>query len=425
MTARHPRYAVVAIAMHWLIAAAIILQVSLAGRMEGPPTPASFAVTQLHKSVGITILLVSLARLAWRLLNPPPPLPDSMPVWEKRLSGLVHLGFYGLMIGMPLTGWVMVSASKLAFPTLLYGAVPWPDVPGLAQLAPAAKATWHDAAKFGHDALAKLIYVLLALHVAGVLKHQLFSRDEPVLARMAPGARPGRWLEPRLFIIALSLVAVFAFGRWVQVKPPGLAPPAPAVAPVEPPPAIAASAPVATAPQAGGSGEVDAPAEPMTWAVAPGSVLGFSTTWAGSAIEGRFARWTADIAFSPRALDRSRVKVIVDLASVASGDTQRDASLTGADWFDAANHPKAVFTARKFEQTGPDRFVAHGTLSLRGADKPQDVAFRLQIDGDKARARGVTSLDRTAFGVGQGEWASTDQIPAKVSISLDIKATRR
>jgi len=53
------------------------------------------------------------------------------------------------------------------------------------------------------------------------------------------------------------------------------------------------------------------------------------------------------------------------------------------------------------------------------------LPFRLQIDGDKARVRGVTSLDRTAFGVGQGEWASTDQIPAKVSVSVDLRATRR
>ena len=64
------RYATVAILLHWLIATLIVLQVILAGRMEGPPTPLSFAVTQLHKSIGISVLLLSLARLAWRLVNP-------------------------------------------------------------------------------------------------------------------------------------------------------------------------------------------------------------------------------------------------------------------------------------------------------------------------------------------------------------------
>ena len=64
-------------------------------------------------------------------------------------------------------------------------------------------------------------------------------------------------------------------------------------------------------------------------------------------------------------------------------------------------------------------------LTLRGVTRPQDLGFRLQIDGDKARARGVTTLDRTAFGVGQGDWKSTDQIPAGVTVSIDVKATTR
>ena len=113
-------YAPVAILLHWLIAALIVLQIVLAGRMEGKLTPESFAVTQLHKSIGISILLLSLARLAWRLLNPPPPMPESLAPWERRLAKLTHAGFYGVMIAMPLTGWIMVSTSRLAIPTLLF-----------------------------------------------------------------------------------------------------------------------------------------------------------------------------------------------------------------------------------------------------------------------------------------------------------------
>jgi len=72
-----------------------------------------------------------------------------------------------------------------------------------------------------------------------------------------------------------------------------------------------------------------------------------------------------------------------------------------------------------------DRYVAHGRLTLRGVSRPVNLPFRLQIDGDKARVRGVTTLDRTAFGVGQGEWTSTDQIPAKVTVNVDLRATQR
>ena len=129
--------------------------------------------------------------------------------------------------------------------------------------------------------------------------------------------------------------------------------------------------------------------------------------------------------FSPEALDKSKVSVSIDLASAVSGDSQRDESLKGADWFDVASHAKATFTATKFEKTGADRYVAHGRLTLRGVSKPLRLPFRLQIEGDKARVSGVTSLDRTAFGVGQGEWTSTDQIPADVKVSVNLTAKRR
>ncbi|HEY1179476.1 MAG TPA: YceI family protein, partial [Phytomonospora sp.] len=160
------------------------------------------------------------------------------------------------------------------------------------------------------------------------------------------------------------------------------------------------------------------------WAVQPGSTLSFTTAWSGQAIEGRFDRWTADIVFSPDDLAHSKVTVSIDLASVNSGDQQRDASLPAPDWFDTATNPKAVFTATRFEKTGEGRFTAHGELSLRGVKRPLSLPFRLEIDGDRASVHGVTSLDRTAFGVGQGEWKATDQIPAKVGVRVNLKAKR-
>lgn len=430
------RYSIGAILLHWLIAAAIVLQVVLAGRMEGPRTPTSFAVTQLHKSVGITILLLSLARLAWRLIHRPPPMPATMSRWEQVLARWAHVGFYVVMIGMPLTGWLMVSASRIPIPTLLYGVVPWPSLPFVGDLAPGAKKLWHDLAEGGHGALAKVLYVLLALHVAGALKHQLFSHDEPVLARMAPGAKTGRWAEPRILLILLAFVAVVAFGKLVSPPPPGMSPPAPAATPAglgqEPAEALAPGEASAadTSPQPNPSGPTPnaaapAPAAgPVAWRVQPGSTLGFTASWSGQPVRGRFDRWLADVRFSPDALDRSKVTVVIDVASINTGDQQRDAVLPSADWFDAAGHPKAVFTATRFTKTGPDSYLAHGTLQVRGVTKPQDLPFRLKITGDKAEVSGVTTLDRTSFGIGQGEWSSTDQIPAKVTVSVSLTAKR-
>ncbi len=420
---RQDRYATVAIVLHWLIAAAILFQMQLPWRFHDLKTPEAFALIQLHKSVGITILVLSLARLGWRLANPPPPEPEGLALWEVWLSKIVHWGLYALMIGMPITGWIMVSTSKTGIPTLLYGLIPWPHVPGLAELPAAGKAAWNGVAHESHELLGWGFYVLIGLHVAGALKHQLFSRNEPVLARMAPGAIPGRWLEPRLALIALGVIAAIG-GAWlIHPKPPASAPlpppPAQIAEPVATPAAPAAPVAATTAAET-----VETPAEASKWTVAKGSTLGFSTSWGGQALEGRFDQWTADIAFSPDALDRSHVKVTIDLASVATGDPQRDVALPGADFFDVAEHPKAIFTADSFEAAGQNRYIAKGKLSLRGVTKPVRLPFTLKIDGDKARMSGVTSLDRTAFGVGQGEWQATDQIPAQVKVSVALTATR-
>jgi len=409
------RYSAIAIVLHWTIAVLIVLQVALSGRMEAR-TPEAFAVTQFHKSVGITILLLSLARLAWRLTHRPPPEPAALAPWERRLAVGVHWGFYAVMILMPLTGWIMVSTSRFAVPTLLYGVVPWPHLPGLAELAPAA--VWNEAAETAHHWIIRGAYVLFGLHVAGALKHHFVDRTTPVLPRMAPGARAGRWWEPRLAAVVLALIAVVAFGSLYD-------PPRPAQAAAPPPPAIETREPGAqAAPAASAPAPAPARAGAVRWAVQPGSTLGFTTAWSGEPIQGRFDRWTADIVFSPDDLDHSKVTVSIDMASARTGDDQRDASLPAPDWFDTANHPKAAFTATRFEQTGEGRYVARGQLSLRGASRPLSLPFRLTIDGDRATVRGVTSLDRTAFGVGQGEWTSTDQIPAKVTVRVDLKARR-
>ncbi|MBO9558231.1 MAG: YceI family protein [Caulobacter sp.] len=436
------RYTTVAIILHWLIAAAILFQIILGWRMgDEPKGPATYAIFQLHKSIGITILLLSLARLAWRLFHKPPPHPVNQPRWETVASKIVHAGFYVIMIGLPLTGWIMVSASKLNIPTLLYGTIPWPHIPGLPELAAGPKHAWHEAGEVGHGLLVKLTYALLVLHLGAVFKHQLLDRDE-VLGHMAAGARPG-WKEPRLWLAVLALVAVIAGGYAYKpaVKAKAAAPPAPTdvvdaeagtpsaesptAAPAEaapgPVPARAASPAESAAPPASDNALND----PVAWAVAKSSTLSFSATWAGDAIDGQFKRWTADILFSPEALDRSKLTVSIDMTSASTGDDQRDSSLPSDDFFAAATHPKATFTASKFRKTGEGRFVADGTLDLRGVKKPVSLPFTLKIDGDTATARGVTTLDRTAFGVGQGEWASTDQIGGKVKVSFAITAKKK
>lgn len=183
------RYSSVAIMFHWVIATAIVGQVGLGWFMSDLPNGLrKFELFQLHKSVGITILLLSLGRLGWRLTHKPPPYAAGVRGWQRRLATAVHVGFYVMLIALPLTGWATVSASPYNLPTLLWDAVPWPHLPGLADLPPARKAPVSEALGETHEWLVRFTLALLALHVAGALKHQLVDRDG-TLWRMLPVAR--------------------------------------------------------------------------------------------------------------------------------------------------------------------------------------------------------------------------------------------
>lgn len=185
-------YSAVAIGLHWLIALLMLTNIGLAwyfGTLKGAE---AIPPIQLHKSIGITVLLLTLLRIGWRLTHAAPALPDHMAAWEKLAARGTHLVFYLLMLGMPLSGWAMVSSSPLirVHPTVLYGMIPWPTFPFL----PTDTDQLHAARKlftFTHEKLAWLAYATIVLHVGAALKHHLIDRDD-VLTRMLPLLRkPG------------------------------------------------------------------------------------------------------------------------------------------------------------------------------------------------------------------------------------------
>ena len=145
---------------------------------------------QLHKSIGITVLILSVLRLAWRLVFPPPPLPRSLETWERWAANSVYVLFYVVMIGMPLSGWALSSASRLiqVYPIVLYGVVHWPAIGPLTTLPPDRMKAAHGAFVETHDLLAKLAYALIVLHVGAALRDQFIKRDA-VVSRMVPFVR--------------------------------------------------------------------------------------------------------------------------------------------------------------------------------------------------------------------------------------------
>ncbi len=185
------RYSNVAIALHWLIAVMIIGQLAGGFYMHNLPREQAelkFQLYQLHKSFGITVLLLTLFRIGWRLTHKPPALPVKMAGWEKLLARGAHFAFYALLLALPLVGWAVVSSSPLAgsVQTYLFGVIHLPHLPFFEGVED-RKGLSHDFEEL-HEFLAFAMIGLMGLHVAAALKHQIIDRDE-VLSHMLPFMR--------------------------------------------------------------------------------------------------------------------------------------------------------------------------------------------------------------------------------------------
>lgn len=177
----HSRYSTVAIVLHWTIAVLLIANLTaglLFDSIEAVNKPLFQTLIHLHKSTGITILALAVARLVWRLMNPPPPLPDHMTAAERVLATISHWGFYVLMFALPLSGWAMVSSGKIVYPMSWYGLFAVPPLP--------LQRAQHETFESVHGLLGWVVLALIVLHVAAALKHHYFDRDN-LLARMWPG----------------------------------------------------------------------------------------------------------------------------------------------------------------------------------------------------------------------------------------------
>ena len=184
---RPARYTTVAILLHWLTAAGIAALIVIGLIMTQLTSQISqmevFTLYQLHKSIGISVLLLVAVRVLWRFTHRPPPLPSEMTPAEKGAAHGLHWLLYVFMIGMPLTGWAVVSSSPFNLPTVLFNLVPWPDLPVLPGLA--NKAAISHVLAWVHAYGSWILIALLAVHIGAALRHHVVKRD-PVLARMVP-----------------------------------------------------------------------------------------------------------------------------------------------------------------------------------------------------------------------------------------------
>ncbi|MEL7231810.1 MAG: cytochrome b/b6 domain-containing protein, partial [Pseudomonadota bacterium] len=355
------RYTTVAIILHWLIALAIILMLAGGWYMTNLPdgAPGQYELYQLHKSVGITILLLTITRIVWRVMNPPPPLPADMNEQEKNASHLVHMAFYGLMIALPLTGWLYSSVStRLDVPTVLYGVLSWPDVP----YAEAMKTNLISGiANTSHTVLALLAVGMLALHLGGALKHEL-SAEEGVIKRMLPSGLLGKTKAPS----TKGRGTLVAFGSAIAAL------------------VFVTGAPGVVIALSGGGAAFAAGSDiEANWAVDyDQSEIRFSGVHDGNDYTGTFQNWDAAIQFDPSAPEDANVEVTVSTASARASQKLYTDSLPSPEWLNIGAFPTA--TVEIVDITGiKDRaYVSTARLTLKDITIEREFQFVLDIDGD-------------------------------------------
>ena len=173
-------YTATAKLIHWLMAALIFGLLALGFYMTDLPfSPQKLQLYSWHKWAGVTVFLLLIFRLLWRLKNPPPPLPESMPKATQWVAHAWHFALYALMAAIPLSGWLMSSAK--GFQVVYFGVLPLPDLVGKSE-------DLGDLLKEVHEALNFGLLALVGLHVAGTLKHMIIDKDG-TLRRMLPFAK--------------------------------------------------------------------------------------------------------------------------------------------------------------------------------------------------------------------------------------------
>jgi cytochrome b561/polyisoprenoid-binding protein YceI len=395
-------YGTAAKGFHWLIAVLIITILAIGLIMvDMDRGPGKFALFRWHKSLGITVLGLAALRICWRLGSLQPLSLAAHAVWEKTLAGITHFLLYFCMVAMPLSGWLMSSAKGTKVSAWGFAL---PDLIGQNRPLGQLLTTFHVYTAYG-------LIGLIGLHAAGALKHHVIDRDE-TLRRMLPFGKISTGIGLAVLTAAMILRMVTAANA--PVTGAAIHTAAMPATPV---------APGLLAPMA-----VPAQTTATPWVIDyEQSRLTFEGTQNEAPFTGTFAAFDGTIAFDPDNLRDSRVSIAIPMKDVKTGSDERDSSIGGKDWFDAAAFPESIYTADSFEKKADGQYVAHGKLTLRGVTVPVDLPFTLTIETDAAgrktaKMQGEATLQRLDYGIGAGEWSDPKAVGAAVKVRVVLQA---
>ncbi|MEL6809322.1 MAG: cytochrome b/b6 domain-containing protein [Pseudomonadota bacterium] len=389
------RFGSVSKTFHWLTALGIIALMPLGIIANEMPYDTSEQLADkawmfsLHKTVGVAVFFIALARIAWALSQPKPGLLHPDRKVETLAAETVHWLLYGSLVVVPLSGWIHHAA------TTGFAPIWWP----FGQNLPLVPKSETVASVFGgtHWVLTKVLALSLFLHIAGALKHHVIDKDA-TLRRMWFGASDAPETTGTHKHAAPIAAALTFWGVALSVGA-----------------ALGAYAPYSTPGTAAALQEVQS-----DWQVQEGT-LSIDVTQLGSVVTGTFADWTAAISFD-ETIDNGpagSVSVTVSIGSLTLGSVTAQAM--GPDFFNAENFPTASFVADIIAVV--DGYEARGMLTIKDQSMPLTLPFGLSVTEEGAWMTGNVTLDRRDFGIGDN-MADETSLKFAVDVKVELMATR-
>jgi polyisoprenoid-binding protein YceI len=162
-------------------------------------------------------------------------------------------------------------------------------------------------------------------------------------------------------------------------------------------------------------------AHAMPWQSVQGqSQLEFIATFEGAEAPGRFRKFAVAMSFDPPGVAGASLRVDVDIASAEMGNADMDEAIAEPQWFNAPAFPRAVFSSDKIRAVGESDYVAEGTVSIKGVERPVNVPFHWRAQGQTAEMTGSLTLSRQDFGIGNGEWQADTSIGHPVQVRFRV-----
>lgn len=380
---------------HWLTALLIVSLIPMGIIANGMPFDTSEELARkaflfsLHKTLGVTVFFVALARIVWAVRQPKPGSLNPDRKAEHWAAETVHWLLYGSLVLVPLSGWIHHAA------TTGFAPIWWP----FSQNLPFVPKDEDIAAMFAglHIVFERVLAASIFFHVAGALKHHFVDKDQ-TLRRMWFGSNTAPKVAPHHHS---AVPIVSALVAWMAAL------------------GIGASMGV-YASHASQTPQTELAEVASDWTVQDGAIA-IEITQFGSKVQGNFADWTAAIRFDPE-ITREKagdVDVTIAIPSLTLGSVTGQA--LGPDYFAAEAHPTATFKADIIVM--PEGYDAVGTLTIRDTAVPVTLPFELVLDGDTATMSGVLSLNRLDFGIG-ANMSDETSLAFAVDVAVNVTASR-